>query len=112
MVVALSSLKKSRFIIFGVLICVVVLVHLEMQLAFLINSNKNDINNLRFLVEEFKRSSLERGAKNLSVFEDKVDELSKFSLKDNVKNSSFEGKVDEVKREDTAISKSSRKLCI
>ena len=62
-----STLKKRRFIVLGVLICTVVLVHLEIQLAILIRSNKIDDRKLSFLedkVDEVKRFSL--GAEELS----------------------------------------------
>ena len=62
-----STLKKRRLIILGVLVCIVVLVHLEVQLAVLIRSNKNDDRKLSFLedtVDEVKRFSL--GAEEIS----------------------------------------------
>ena len=56
-----STPKKRRIIILGVVICIVVLVHLEVQVAFLIGSNKSD-------------------DKKLNYLEDKVDEVKRFSL--------------------------------
>lgn len=55
-----SVIKKRRFMILGVLICMVVLVHLEMQLAFLVKNNEEDVIKLNFLedqVDEVKRLS-------------------------------------------------------
>lgn len=63
MTVASSLLKKRRFVILGVLICVIVVVHLEMRLTFLDENNTNDI-------------------KMLSLLEDKMDKLKRFSLED------------------------------
>lgn len=62
MVLRLGSFKKSRFIILGILICVVVLIHLEMQLATIIKTSEED-------------------SKKLSDLEGRVDEAKRFNLK-------------------------------
>ena len=58
---SLSWLKKKKFTILSVFICIVLLVHLEMQLTFLMESNKTDVkilNSLENDVDEAKRFSL------------------------------------------------------
>ena len=57
----MNVLTKSKFVIFGVLVCIVILVHLELQLSVLLSSNKNDV-------------------RRLHVLEDKVDEAKRLSL--------------------------------
>ena len=52
MVLLWSSLKKCRFVILGFLTCMIIVVHLERQLAFLSESNKNDLRTLKSLQEE------------------------------------------------------------
>ena len=71
-VVMMTLFSKRRFIILGVSMCIVVLVHLEINLAFLVTINKSDV-------------------KRLSALEVKVDRVKKFNLEaEKLKNSSEE----------------------
>ena len=62
--------------IFSIVICIVVVVHLEMQLAFIIRSNEADVGKLNFLedeLEEVKRFNL--GAEEISKSSRELREL-------------------------------------
>ena len=89
---SMNSFSKRRFIILGVSICIVILVHLEIQLAFLVTSNTRDI-------------------KILSALEDKVDEVKRFSLEaEEINKSSRELRTTEDRANPTSIPTSSRNI--
>ena len=53
-----STLKKWRFTLLSFSICAIIIVHLEMRVAFLSESNQNDLRTLKSLEEEMENEEI------------------------------------------------------